>query len=79
MYFVRECFLLNFFLYSSNFYNAHVLSEELKNTRKDQCRYLHTGCVLCSGTVNGNYQITDFRLGISKKNSNIISITIKNT
>ena len=38
-----------------------------------------TGRVLCSGTANGNYQITDFRLGISKKVSNIISITIKNT
>ena len=41
--------------------------------------YLHTGLGLFIGTANRNYQINDFWLGVSKKVSNIISTTIKNT
>ena len=38
-----------------------------------------TGWGLCIGTANGNYWITDFWLGISKKVNNIISTSLKNT
>ena len=41
--------------------------------------YVHTGWGLCIGTANGNYWITDFWLGISKKVNNIISTSLKNT
>ena len=40
---------------------------------------LCTGWGLCIGTANGNYWITDFWLGISKKVNNIISTSLKNT
>ena len=39
----------------------------------------YTGWGICSGTANQNLQIKDFWLGVSKKVSNIISTTIKNT
>ena len=39
----------------------------------------YTGWGLCIGTANGNYWITDFWLGISKKVNNIISTSLKNT
>ena len=40
---------------------------------------MYTGWGFCIGTANGNYWITDFWLGISKKVNNIISTSLKNT
>ena len=43
----------------------------------DSLPYYTTGWGLCIGIANGNYWITDFWLGVSKKVNNIISTSLK--
>ena len=49
----------------------------LSMKRQNPSKY--TGWGLCIGTKNGNYWITDFWWGISKKVNNIILTSLKNT
>ena len=55
-----------------------ILDWNIKRLKIEECT-ASTGWGLCIGTANGNYWITDFWLGISKKVNNIISTSLKNT